>query len=459
MADGPLSRLGSERLLSWFGDDMSGSIDVMEALHVAGVSSVLLLGPPDAEAADRFPDAAAIGWAGATRALPAAEIRAWTRRATEAMVATGARLIHHKICSTFDSSADVGSIGAMLEVAQDVTDTRLVPVLAAAPRLHRFTCFGNLFARSGWNSPVYRLDRHPTMREHPVTPMHEADLRTVLAEQTGRRSGLLDLVTLRLGPQAARARLAELDDGDCRIAVCDALDDADMLVLGELLWQRATQVDGPLVVGSAGVEHALVAHWRASCALSEGDSAPEPRPPVATVLALSGSRSPVTRRQLARALDRGWAEVLLDAGLLSDAASWNQALRRAADDAARHLACGVSTIVHTLAGSSARLDAAHRERLGGSLGELGRSVMKAAIPGRLMVIGGDSSGHMLRTLGAVALEPAAPFAPAMPFCRIYGDELVEGIEVICKGGQVGGDDLLEEVRAGRPAADEQEMVR
>lgn len=440
-------------LLAWFGDDMSGSIDVMEALHAAGVRSVLLLGEPDPVHAVDYPDALAVGWAGETRGLRAAEIRRHTARATQAMISTGAAVVHHKVCSTFDSSPDVGSIGAALETAQDIAGAALVPVLAAAPRLHRWTCFGNLFARSGWSSPVYRLDRHPTMSRHPVTPMHEADLRLILKEQTDRPAGLLDLTTLRRGAAACAQRLDELQKAGCRIAVCDAVDEDDMHVLGELLWDRAGSCAPVLAVGSAGVEHALTAHWRAAgivCA-----SAPlQERSRVNAVLAVSGTRSPVMRRQLVRAREAGWAEVALDASVLRDHPAWATQTERAVSTAASCLSEGTSVVVHTLSGELTDLGVDGRRRLGTALGELARAVLAKAPAERLVVVGGDSSGHMLRAMGVSALEAVAPFAPAMPFCRVHGESPVDGVELVCKGGQIGGDDLFEEIRAGRPFINE-----
>src|SRR3546814_8091875 len=59
----------------------------------------------------------------------------------------------------------------------------VVPIVVGAPHLGRYVVFGNLFAVAGGDE-VFRIDRHPTMARHPVTPMHEADLRRHLAAQT-----------------------------------------------------------------------------------------------------------------------------------------------------------------------------------------------------------------------------------------------------------------------------------
>jgi len=96
------------------------------------------------------------------------------------------------VCSTFDSSPGVGSIGKAAEIGREVFGGRFVPVVAGVPYLRRYTLFGHHFAASG--DRVYRLDRHPTMSQHPVTPMAEADLLRHLAWQTGMRSALFSIL-------------------------------------------------------------------------------------------------------------------------------------------------------------------------------------------------------------------------------------------------------------------------
>ena len=51
----------------------------------------------------------------------------------------------------------------------------------------RYTAFGHLFA--GYQGKTYRIDRHPVMSRHPVTPMDEADLALHLARKPGGRGG------------------------------------------------------------------------------------------------------------------------------------------------------------------------------------------------------------------------------------------------------------------------------
>jgi uncharacterized protein YgbK (DUF1537 family) len=62
---------------------------------------------------------------------------------------------------------------------------------------------------------------------------------------------------------------------------------------------------------------------------------------------------------------------------------------------------------------------------------------------RLVVAGGDSSSFTMRQLGAVALEiKASHFKQNAHVCTLISDDpLINGKEVLLKGGQVGADDL------------------
>ena len=107
----------------------------------------------------------------------------------------GAVFCHYKVCSTFDSSPTVGSIGRALEIGQaSVRAAMSSPLVVGAPQLKRYTAFGHLFA--AYQGQIYRIDRHPVMARHPVTPMDEADLRLHLGRQTNKRIGLVDVAAL-----------------------------------------------------------------------------------------------------------------------------------------------------------------------------------------------------------------------------------------------------------------------
>ena len=164
----------------------------MEVLTFAGLPTVLFLDPPTPRRLARF--------AGLSRHRHRRRSRAparptgWTRicpRSSRRCATLGAPVVHYKVCSTFDSAPQVGSIGRAIDIARRSLGGDWAPLVVAAPPIGRYQAFGNLFAAVDGGG--YRLDRHPTMARHPVTPMDEADVRRHLAQQTALPLGPLDL--------------------------------------------------------------------------------------------------------------------------------------------------------------------------------------------------------------------------------------------------------------------------
>ena len=177
--------------------------------------------------------------------------------AFEALKAFNAPFFHYKICSTFDSSPTIGSIGHATELGYRVFDPPAVPMMVGAPFIRRYVVFGNLFARVG--DVTYRLDRHPTMSRHPVTPMNESDLRLHLGRQTERKIGLVDIWHMDQGDEAAeRWFRQELADG-AEIILFDTISDEHMRQIGKIVWGLRGE-QPVLLVGSSGFERAIGLH-------------------------------------------------------------------------------------------------------------------------------------------------------------------------------------------------------
>ncbi len=259
----------SKLLLAFYGDDFTGSTDAMEALAVSGLRTVLFLTPPTPEFLHRkFPDLRCIGVAGTSRAMSPAEMDAQLEPVLRELWSLGVPLTHYKVCSTFDSAPEVGSIGHVADLARRaLTGGRTMSVLAGAPPLRRYTVFGNHFAAAG--DDVFRLDRHPTMSRHPVTPMHEADLRVHLSRQTQASVGLMSLPELAGDEAGVEANHARKLQGKPDLLLYDCADDQDLRTVGRLIWAQARNAQH-FAIGSSGVEYALAAHWRASGVIPGG---------------------------------------------------------------------------------------------------------------------------------------------------------------------------------------------
>ncbi len=420
-------------LYAWYGDDFTGSTDVLEALGLHGVKAVLFTRTPSKRDLARFSDCAAIGIAGESRSRGPAWMSRNLPAIFRSMRGLGAPVNHYKVCSTFDSSPRVGSIGRAMELGRAVFGTAAVPVVVGAPHLGRAVVYGSLFAEA--EGKVYRIDRHPTMRRHPVTPMTEADLRLHLARQTALRIGLVDLKAFQTG-NAEKQWQAELD-ARADAVVFDGFTGAMLEETAHLIWERAVQ--RPLfAVGSSGLTHGLLHAWRSLHLIAAAES-PAPAQPVDRLLVLSGSCSPVTARQIRRARQMEFA-----AWRLQGATDWSAQAARALEALKR----GQSVVLYTALGPQTK-DNRHGERFGAALGvQLRRLVVESGVR-RVLIAGGDTATHAVKQLELDALTFVAPLVAGVPLCRGHATASpLDGLELALKGGQMGAEDFFAQVRAG-----------
>ncbi|HMP07436.1 MAG TPA: four-carbon acid sugar kinase family protein [Lacipirellulaceae bacterium] len=435
-------------LLAYYGDDFTGSTDALEQLVRGGVPKMLFIEPPTADSLARFPGLRAVGVASQARAMSAATMDAALPPAFAALADLQPRFVHYKVCSTFDSSPDTGSIGRAIDLGAQQFANRVTPLVVGAPSLGRYCVFGNLFARSGLDSPPFRLDRHPTMRRHPVTPMNEADLRLHLSRQTHRPVALIDVLAVERGLDAAEAQLALTSPGD--IVLLDALSDSHLATIGRLLAQlQVREQKSQFVVGSSAIEAALTRHWQSTGAAGD-DLASRPAAPVDRIVVVSGSCSPVTERQIAHAVARGFAEVAIDVMSLAEPSDAAAEVTSLVQRVRNHCHQGQSVIVHTLGGDRrplASTDAGSRRALGATLGAALGQILRESIAShairRAVIAGGDTAGDVARALEIESLELAAPLEPGAPLCRVRSRFApADGIELSFKGGQIGRDDFF-----------------
>ena len=422
-------------LLCYYGDDFTGSTDALEALAANGVPGVLFLDAPDEHELSRFPECQVIGIAGESRSRGPEWMSEHLPPIFRKLKAYGAPLCLYKVCSTFDSSPDRGSIGRALEIGQDVFGNPYVPIAAAAPHLKRFVLFGNLFAAGPGG--VYRIDRHPGMRQHPVTPMNEGDLRLHLAHQTRRKIALLDILAIH-GNDPER-RLDDVLADNPAAVLFDGLDERSLGVAGRLLCTRSNAAQ-MFVVGSSGLTHALVHYWRQSGIIPRQYD-PARAAPADRLIVISGSCSPSTEIQIRWAMQNGFAHLRIDLSMES-----RQALITSALSA---LSAGRSIVFYTALGLADCGGNPHGEELGSYLGSLLRELLMRSGVRRALIAGGDTSSHAMRELNVHALTFAGITVPGAPLCRCHSSESwLDGVEVVLKGGQVGPENYFEIVQKG-----------
>jgi uncharacterized protein YgbK (DUF1537 family) len=437
-------------LLSYYGDDFTGSTDVMEALAANGVPTVLFMDIPGDALLARFSDCRAIGIAGTSRSETPLWMEEHLTPVFTWLKTLDAALCHYKVCSTFDSSPGIGNIGKAIEIGKAVFGQKVVPLIVGAPQLKRYTAFGHLFA--AYQGQVYRIDRHPVMSRHPVTPMNESDLALHLAAQTSLPIAVADLAMLADGEAGERIDGLLAGEG---VVLFDVDSAQSQERAGYHAW-RSRRAGGSFVAGSSGVEYALLNAWGAEGLTNGPTEFPSPGK-VDRLAVVSGSVSPTTERQIRHATDNGFDGIAVDPlALLGE--DGNQAIEQAVAAGLRSLKAGRSTILYTALGPSADLGssidkiAGARHRLGSLLGTMLRRLVEAEGLKRAVIAGGDTSSHALKELHIQALTTLLPLpqTPGSPLCTAHGNyAATNGLQIALKGGQVGKDGYFAQIRDGR----------
>ena len=383
----------------------------------------------------------AIGIAGAARLMPPGEMRGELEPVGAFFARSGVRVLHYKVCSTFDSAPQVGSIGVAIRTLRAHAGHPLVAVVGGQPSLGRYCAFSNVFAAAGAGGRVERLDRHPTMSRHPVTPMHEADLRRHLAPQGIEPVGALHYPLYALSAHEQDTALdAQLAAG-AQAVLLDVADPSHLAPVGRMLWTRAQQ-QRLLAVGPSSVAQALVAHWRAAGEPLHGQATATTLPRAqGPVLVLAGSLSPVTVQQVRAAAS--YEPVALDVSGLCDGVAG------ACDRIQAVLAQRRNVIAYSAPADAADADTGQAGAVAGATARLLRAIVDGqAARGsplrRIGIAGGDTSSFATRALGAWGLSCAGSLGAGVAISRVHADDpALDGVELVLKGGQMGTPDVFE----------------
>jgi uncharacterized protein YgbK (DUF1537 family) len=409
-------------LLGCIADDLTGATDLGVNLSREGLSVIQVNGVPAADFA--VPAADAVVVALKSRTIAAEDAIAQSLAALAWLRARAAPRIYFKYCSTFDSTPR-GNIGPVTEALAAAVGAGIVPATPAYPRNQRTVYRGYLFVGDVLLSET-------GMRQHPLTPMTDANLVRLLAGQAQGAVGLVDCATLDAGVDAVRARLAALEAAGHRHAIVDAIRDEQLTIAG------AACVDLPLTTGGAGLGVGLARALRAQAGAASGGYS-RPKTPVA-VAWLSGSCSEATRRQLAVAR-RHTAGIRLDPLALAANAGL---VHRLAAQAAAQVGTAPVLVYATaeppeVAAAQAALGTARAAQV---VEDAFRSIavaLAAAGVRAFVVAGGETSGAVVDALGVRALAIGPEIDPGVPWTRAVG---MGPLWLAAKSGNFGGDDFF-----------------
>jgi uncharacterized protein YgbK (DUF1537 family) len=211
----------SSVLLGCIADDFTGATDLANMLVRGGMRTVQAIGVPDAPLDTA---AQAVVVALKSRTAPRGQAIAESLAALEWLKTLGCRQFYFKYCSTFDSTDD-GNIGPVADALMQALGTDFAIACPAFPENGRTVYRGHLFVGDG-------LLSESGMQNHPLTPMTDSNLVRVLQRQTASKVGLLRYDAVQRGAEAVAIARTSLHGEGIRLAIADAISDANLYTLG-----------------------------------------------------------------------------------------------------------------------------------------------------------------------------------------------------------------------------------
>lgn len=410
-------------LLGCVADDFTGATDLANTLVRRGMRAVQLFGVPRSD--DKAPDADAVVVALKSRTAPVAEAVADSLAALDWLRRAGARQFFFKYCSTFDSTKE-GNIGPVAEALMDALGADFTIYCPAFPENARTICHGHLFVGDV-------LLSESGMKDHPLTPMTDANLVRWLGYQTKHPVGLAPYAAVDQGPASIGAAFGKLRAAGVRHAVVDALSDRHLDAIGYACAELK------LVTGGSGVALGLPENFRRQGLLPKrkADALPEIGG-LAAVLA--GSCSQATLGQVAHMAERRPA-FRIDPEAL---ARGEDVVGAALAFARPKLADGPVLIYASAAPEEVRRVQAGlgRERAGAlveqALAGIAKGLVEAGVR-RLVVAGGETSGAVVQALGVRGIRIGPQIDPGVPWTASLGEP---ALALALKSGNFGAPDFF-----------------
>jgi uncharacterized protein YgbK (DUF1537 family) len=405
--------------LGCIADDLTGATDVALMLQNAGMRTIQSIGVPAGFDAD---NADAVVVALKSRTAPVADAVAQSLAALEWLRKQGARQILFKYCSTFDST-DTGNIGPVADALLDAMGAPFTVACPAFPTNKRTVYLGHLFVGE-------QLLSDSPMKDHPLTPMRDANLARVLGRQTKRKVGLVSLPTVRQGAAALRKEFEKLKASGHAYAIVDAVADEDLLALG------AACADLPLLTGGSGIAMGLPANF----GIRKGGDAAIPAVGGHAAV-LSGSCSAQSNAQVAHWI-KARPSFRIDPLQLADGVDLGAA---ALAWAGPLLAAGPVLVYATaepdaVRKAQARLGAQRAgELVEACLAQIARGLIERGVR-RLVVAGGETSGAVVNALGVRGLRIGPQIDPGVPWTQSLAEPR---LALALKSGNFGAVDFFD----------------
>jgi uncharacterized protein YgbK (DUF1537 family) len=414
-------------LLGCIADDFTGATDLANMLVRGGMRTVQTI---DVPAAGTPIEADAIVVALKSRTVPAKEAVRQSLEALEWLRSQGCRQFYFKYCSTFDST-DKGNIGPVLDALLGALDEDFTVVCPAFPENGRTIYRGHLFVGDV-------LLNESGMRNHPLTPMTDPNLVRVLQRQARSKVGLIRAETVLKGAEAIRACIDELKEAGVRLAIADALSEADLYTLG-----KACR-DLKLVTGGSGLALGLPQNFHSAELLVYAGNAGDLPKIEGKAVVLAGSASQATNMQVT-----AWRASKPSFRVDPIALSRGEAVIESALEFARqYLDKGEAVLVYATSSPEdikAVQNALGVEKAGHlvetALASIARRLRNEGVR-KFVVAGGETSGAVVQALNVQMLRIGPQIDPGVPVTQsIQGGDQAP-LALALKSGNFGTTDFF-----------------
>ncbi|RJG03633.1 3-oxo-tetronate kinase [Noviherbaspirillum sedimenti] len=411
-------------LLGCIADDFTGATDLAGMLVRAGMRTVQMIGVPQTPLPG---DVDAVVIALKSRTIPAQEAIEESLAALTWLQNAGCRQFYFKYCSTFDST-DAGNIGPVTDALMRALNTDFTIACPAFPENKRTIFKAYLFVGDV-------LLNESGMRDHPLTPMTDANLVRVLQRQTSRKVGLISHDVIAGGSGAINGHIAALKRDGVEIAIVDAVSNQDLMIIGEAL------ADMPLVTAGSGIALGLPQNFRKAGLLKTGEAADALQVPQGLRAIVSGSCSVATNAQVAHFIEAGRPAFSIDPLRL---AAGEDVVGTALAWATPLLQEGPPLIYATAKPESVKAAQAKLgvERAGTiveeALASIARGLVERGVR-QFLVAGGETSGAVVKALGVTGLHIGPQIDPGVPWTTTLGEK---PLALALKSGNFGSVDFF-----------------
>lgn len=398
-------KMGNNGTLGIIADDMTGALMVAAYYETAGIRTAVVT---DIEAIRECAGEAVVIWAGRTRLAEPDEAKRQITRAADAFDAIGCDQVIYKVCASFDST-EQGNVGPAADLLRARYNPSSLLFCPGFPKFNATVHQGYLFYRS-------RLISESVKRYDPATPMSDPDMVRFIGKQTNEPIGLLPHSVLLKGKDAAQAHLDELANAGKCYCVVDASDDGDVRIAAELARAQPTMVSSDAVLIQLGIDR---------FAPKPAITIAPPLPSHGTAAVLVGTVGPIADGQIAVFAEQ---HPVLTLDLTKDGdidAMVSKAMEWAKD---HH---GKQPYLISTAVSDTRVKEIQTElgvRGASEKGEKLISELAAAISelgvDKLIVVGGETSGGVIKRLGLQRLRALPDNGIGTGFCRSEGNDQI-----------------------------------